>query len=115
MSEKKTQKVKIIDKDKVIKAEIPGIFYFRFNKMLAEHFEYKDKEHFQKIMADLKEGKQETPLAYHIYTIMAFQVLLEDLAEEQGLMEEIEIDLETGERLSKEKTPPAPQSQSMPE
>jgi hypothetical protein len=115
MSDKKTQKVKVIDKDKIIKAEIPGIFYYRFNKMLAEHFEYKDKEHFQKVMADLKEGKQETPLAYHVYTVMAFQVLLEDLAEEQGLMEEIEIDLETGERISIEKTPQAPQSQSTPE
>ena len=115
MSEKKTQKVKIIDKNKIIKAEIPGIFYYRFNKMLAEHFEYKDKVHFQQIMADIKEGKQETPLAYHIYTVMAFQVLLEDLAEEQGLMEEIEIDLETGERISIEKTPQDPQSPSSPE
>lgn len=115
MSEKKTQKVKIIDKDKIIKAEIPGIFYYRFNKMLAEHFEYKDQEHFKQVMADLKEGKQETPLAYHVYTVMAFQVLLEELAEEQGLMEEIEIDLETGERLSIEKTQPAPQSQLKPE
>ena len=56
MSEKKTQKVKIIDKNKVIKAEIPGIFYYRFNKMLGEHFEYKDKEHFKQIMEDIKEG-----------------------------------------------------------
>lgn len=115
MSEKKTQKVKIIDKNKVIKAEIPGIFYYRFNKMLAEHFEYKDQEHFKQIMADIKEGKQETPLAYHVYTIIAFQVLLEDLAEEQGLMEEIEIDLETGERTSIEKNLQAPQSQLKPE
>ena len=115
MSEKKTQKVKIIDKNKVIKAEIPGIFYYRFNKMLAEHFEYKDQEHFKQIMADIKEGKQETPLAYHVYTIIAFQVLLEDLAEEQGLMEESEIDLETGERSSIEKSQQAPQSQSTPD
>jgi hypothetical protein len=115
MSEKKTQKVKIIDKKKIIKAEIPGIFYYRFNKMLAEHFEYKDKEHFKQVMADIKEGKQETPLAYHIYTVIAFQILLEELAEEQGLMEEIEIDLETGERTSIEKTPLTPQSQSTPE
>ena len=115
MSEKKTQKVKIIDKNKVIKAEIPGIFYYRFNKMLGEHFEYKDKEHFKQIMEDIKEGKQETPLAYHIYTVMAFQIFLEDLAEEQGLMEEIEIDIETGERVNIEKNPQAPQSQSKPE
>jgi len=118
MSKKKTQKVKVIDKDCIIKAEIPGIFYYRFNKMLGEHFEYKeykDKEHFKQIMEDIKEGKQETPLAYHIYTVMAFQILLEDLAEEQGLMKEIEIDLETGERINIGENLQAPQSQSTPE
>ena len=56
MSKKKTQKVKVIDKDCIIKAEIPGIFYYRFNKMLGENFEYKDKEHFKQIMEDIKEG-----------------------------------------------------------
>jgi hypothetical protein len=96
----KIREVEILKKDTVIDVKLPVDFYFRFNQFILEFFPVKDGEHFQQILTNIKEGKDnDDPHSYHFRTILSFLLLVEDEARKQGHTEMIKINTETGEKV----------------
>ena len=95
----KTREVEIIKKDTVIDIKLPVDFYFRFNQFILEFFPVKDAEHFQQILTNIRDGKDnEDAHSYHFRTILSFLLLVEDEARKQGHTEKVTFNTETGEK-----------------
>jgi hypothetical protein len=99
-SKPKIREVEILKKDTVIDVKLPVDFYFRFNQFILEFFPVKDAEHFQQILNNIKEGKDnEDAHSYHFRTILSFLLLVEDEARKQGHTEIVKMDIEKGEKI----------------
>jgi hypothetical protein len=67
---------------------------------MLEFFPVKDAEHFQQILANIRDGKDnEDAHSYHFRTILSFLLLVEDEARKQGHTEKVTLDVETGEKI----------------
>ncbi len=96
----KTREVEILKKDTVIDIKLPVDFYFRFNQFMLEFFPVKDAEHFQQILTNIRDGKDnEDAHSYHFRTILSFLLLVEDEARKQGHTEKVNFNVETGEKI----------------
>jgi hypothetical protein len=95
-----TREIEILKKDTVIDLKLPVDFYFRFNQFMLEFFPVKDGEHFQQILNNIKEGKDnEDAHSYHFRTLLSFLLFVEDEARKQGHIEKIKVNTETGEKV----------------
>lgn len=95
------REVEIIKKDTVIKLELPVDFFFRLNQLILEF--PVDSEKMGKMIELITNNQDETDdMAYHFRTLLSLQLLIEDAARQQGHTEMITIDLETGEKISKD-------------
>jgi hypothetical protein len=65
------------------------------------------------MLENIKNNQEPDRETAHFRTILAFQVLMEETAKEQGLIKRIKIDKETGETIEEE-NPQDSQSQSQP-
>lgn len=95
------REVEIIKKDTVIKLELPVDFFFRLNQLILEF--PVDSEKMGKMIELITNNQDETDdMAYHFRTLLSLQLFIEDAARQQGHTEMITIDLETGEKISKD-------------
>lgn len=95
-----TKEIEVMKKDTVIDLKLPVDFYFRFNQFMLEFFPFKDGEHFQQILNNIKEGKDnEDAHSYHFRTLLSFLLFVEEEARKQGHLEKINIDIETGDKV----------------
>lgn len=95
-----TKEIEVMKKDTVIDLKLPVDFYFRFNQFMLEFFPFKDGEHFQQILNNIKEGKDnEDAHSYHFRTLLSFLLFVEEEARKQGHIEKINIDIETGDKV----------------
>jgi len=98
-----TKEIEILKKDTVIDLKLPVDFYFRFNQFMLEFFPFKDGAHFEQILNNIKEGKDnEDAHTYHFRTLLSFLLFVEEEARKQGHLEKINIDVETGEKVNKD-------------
>jgi hypothetical protein len=96
-----TREVEIIKKDTVIKIELPVDFFFRLNQLILEF--PVEQEKMGKMLELIAANKDETDdMAYHFRTLLSLQLLIEGAAREQGHTEMITVDLNTGEKVSKD-------------
>jgi hypothetical protein len=100
MAEKKeTIKVEVFKPDTTIKLELPVNYVMRFNQFLLEFIPFKDEEHFKATMEKIKNKQEDDEFSFHTTTLLAFLTLCENTARDQGLLEMIDIDKETGEKV----------------
>ena len=100
MAEKRESiKVEVFKPDTTIKVELPVNYVMRFNQFLLEFIPFKDEEHFKATMEKVKNNQQDDEFSFHTTTILAFLTLCENSAREQGLLDYVDIDKETGEKI----------------
>ena len=115
MSEnKKIIEADSMPKDAKLTLTVDSIFYYRFNQFLFDYMEKQDPEKVLKMLENIKNNQEPDRDTAHFRTILAFQVLMEETAKDQGLIKRIKIDKETGD-IIEEGTQQDPQSQSQPE
>lgn len=103
MSEEKKESFierEVLKENTVIKLELPVDYYFRLNQFLFEFFPFKDENHLVEIIKKIADGKDDSDEeAYHFRTFLSLQILIEDAAKAQGLVQKVKIDTTTGERI----------------
>lgn len=111
MSEKPTNFVEAdsISKDAKLTLVVDSAFYYRFNQFLFDYINQQNADEVLKMLESIKNNKVETREAAHFQTILAFQVLMEESARDQGLIKRVKINKETGE-IIEEETQQDPQS-----
>lgn len=113
--------VEIIPFDCTIDLKVSGEFVARLSLFLTNFFPYKDQDHFNQIVKDVKEKtNQDDPYVYHFTTLVALQAHIEQEAKAQNLTKMIKVDKTTGKPVDEngnpieEENPPAPQAQEQP-
>jgi hypothetical protein len=96
---KETIKVEVFKPDTTIKLELSVNYVMRFNQFLLEFIPFKDEEHFKTTMEKVKNNQQDDEFSFHTTTLLSFLTLCENAAREQGLLDMIDIDKETGEKV----------------
>jgi hypothetical protein len=101
MSEEKKSpiKVEVFKKDTTIKVDLPVAYVERFNQFMLEFIPFENEEHFKTTMDKIQKNEQDDAFSYHTTTLLSFLVLVEESARKQGLLEEVEIDPETGNKI----------------
>lgn len=100
MAEKKESiKVEVFKPDTTIKVDLPVNYVARFNQFLLEFIPFKDEDHFKTTMEKIKNNQQDDEFSFHTTTLLSFLTLCENSAREQGLLEYVDIDKETGEKI----------------
>jgi hypothetical protein len=100
-----------IPKDAKLTLVVDTVFYYRFNQFIFDYVDALGPEKSLKQLKDIKENKVEDRSTAHLQTILAFQVLMEESARDQGLITRIKLNKDTGEIIPEE-TQPDSQSQS---
>lgn len=70
-----------------IDVKLPSELYYRINQLILFGFPFKDKEDFAKTLEIIKNNSEDTPESYHMKTLMALQMKIEEAAREQGHIE----------------------------
>jgi hypothetical protein len=96
-----TREVEILKIGTVVKLELPIDFFFRLNQLILEF--PVEPEKMGKMLELIAADKDETDtMAYHFRTLLSLQLFIEDAARQQGHTEMITVDLNTGEKVSKD-------------
>ena len=113
--------VEIIPFDCTVDLKVSGEFIARLSMFLTNFFPYKDQEHFNQLIKDVKEKtNQEDPYVYHFTTLVALQAHIEEQAKAQKVTKMIKVDKVTGKPVDENGNPieaesqPAPQVQEQP-
>ena len=114
--------VEIIPFDCTVDLKVSGEFIARLSMFLTNFFPYKDQEHFNQLIKDVKEKtNQEDPYVYHFTTLVALQAHIEEQAKAQKVTKMIKVDKTTGKPVDEngnpiqEESQPAPQDEAQPE
>lgn len=116
MSEKPIEIVEAdsVPKDAKLTLVVDTSFYYRFNQFLYDYINTMSAEDALKRLESIKNNNITDRETAHMQTILAFQVLMEESARDQGLIKRIKINKETGEVIPEE-TQQDSQSQKSPE
>jgi len=113
--------VEIIPFDCTVDLKVSGEFIARLSMFLTNFFPYKDQDHFNQLIKDVKEKtNQEDPHVYHFTTLVALQAHIEEQAKDQKVTKMIKVDKTTGKPVDENGNPieaenqPAPQAQEQP-
>jgi hypothetical protein len=113
--------VEIIPFDCTVDLKVSGEFIARLSMFLTNFFPYKDQDHFNQLIKDVKEKtNQEDPYVYHFTTLVALQAHIEEQAKDQKVTKMIKVDKVTGKPVDENGNPieaenqPAPQAQEQP-
>jgi len=114
--------VEIIPFDCTVDLKVSGEFIARLSLFLTNFFPYKDQEHFNQLVKDVKEKtNQDDQHVYHFTTLVALQAHIEEQAKAQKVTKMIKIDKTTGKPVDENGNPiqeenqPAPQAEAQPE
>lgn len=113
--------VEIIPFDCTVDLKVSGEFIARLSMFLTNFFPYKDQDHFNQLIKDVKEKtNQEDPYVYHFTTLVALQAHIEEQAKAQKVTKMIKVDKTTGKPVDENgnsieaESQPAPQAQEQP-
>jgi hypothetical protein len=104
MSEEKSNivEVEIIPEDVEVTITLPVSYYYRINQLILNFFPFKDQKHFHETLGEIKDGKEDTPEAYHLKTLMSLQLIIEEEARDKNKLKKVKIDSTTGEQVTED-------------
>jgi hypothetical protein len=98
--------VEIIPFECTVDLKVSGDFIARLSTFLTNFFPYKDQDHFNQLIKDVKDKtNQEDPYVYHFTTLVALQAHIEEQAKAQKVTKMIKVDKTTGKPVDENGNP----------